>query len=63
MFRRLHQERIEKQNWAKLEQEKALLELRDCTFSPTINKKSMFKSRSSERSTSAEKQDPYTRLY
>ena len=48
-----------------MEQEKALLELRECTFSPHINKKSDRKSRSTERSQSPieNKEDPYLRLY
>jgi hypothetical protein len=34
VFTRLHKDHVESKNWAKIEQEKAILELRNCTFSP-----------------------------
>jgi hypothetical protein len=37
VWKRLHEENMESKNWEKIEKEKALLELRDCTFSPLIN--------------------------
>lgn len=37
VWKRLHVENMESKNWEKIEKEKVMLELRECTFSPHIN--------------------------
>ena len=37
VWKRLYVENMESKNWEKIEKEKAMLELRECTFSPHIN--------------------------
>jgi len=56
IFDRLYTSNVK--DWVKIEQEKALNELRDCTFSPTINSK-----HERSRSSSKELIDPYERLF
>lgn len=39
VWKRLYVENMESKNWEKIEKEKTMLELRECTFSPLINKR------------------------
>jgi hypothetical protein len=64
-FERLYKENIESKNLSKIEQEKAYIELKHCTFSPAINNR---KSRSSSKDngspyTERGGRDPFSRLF
>ena len=74
VFNRLNNVKLEGKDWAKLEQDKAFNELKECTFVPSINQQHTSRQRrsfqnngsrnSANQSRSNEKhEDPYERLY
>ena len=39
VWEKLYKDKMESKDWDKIQQEKAEMELRNCTFAPSINKK------------------------